>query len=148
MTVTADPLDRFVAAQADVFEQALAELRAGAKRSHWMWFVFPQIAGLGRSETARFYAIRDADEARAYLGHPLLGPRLRYATDIVIAAPGSADAIFGTVDAVKLRSSLTLFAAVADDAQPFERGLARFFEGRPDPETLRLLGVSPRPATA
>lgn len=145
--MTADTLDRFVAAQAGVFDQALAELRAGAKRSHWMWFVFPQIAGLGRSETARFYAIRDGDEARAYLGHPLLGPRLHAATDIVIAAPGSADAIFGTVDAVKLRSSLTLFAAVADDAQPFDRGLARFFGGNPDPATLRLLGVSLRPAT-
>lgn len=139
-------LDRFVFAHADTYDQALAELRRGRKTSHWMWFVFPQIAGLGRSETARFFAIRDADEARAYLAHPLLGPRLIEAVEAVISADGSAESILGGIDAVKLRSSLTLFGEVADDPCPFERGLARFYRGEPDPETLRLL--SPRPAAA
>lgn len=132
-------LERFVAAQDRIYPQALAELAAGAKRSHWMWFVFPQLAGLGRSETARFYAIADAVEARAYLAHPLLGPRLREATRAAIAATGSAPAIFGGVDAIKLRSCLTLFAAVAPDPSLFEAGLARFFDGDPDPETLARL---------
>lgn len=135
-----DPLDRFVAAQADTHDHALAELRRGRKTSHWMWFVFPQIAGLGCSEMARRYAIRDAAEARAYLAHPLLGPRLHEAVAAAVAAPGSAEDVFGGIDAVKLRSSLTLFAEVADDPAPFEAGLARFYDGGKDPETLRLLG--------
>ncbi len=134
-----DPLDRFVAAQAGAYPRALAELRDGAKTSHWMWFVFPQLAGLGRSEIARFYAIRDAAEARAYLAHPLLGPRLVEATQAVIAAPGSAEAILGGIDAIKLRSSMTLFAAVAQDAAPFEAALDRFFAGEADAATLTLL---------
>ncbi|MCP3734945.1 DUF1810 domain-containing protein [Sphingomonas sp. RP10(2022)] len=132
-------LDRFVAAQAASYDQALIELRRGRKTSHWMWFVFPQIAGLGRSDTARFYAIAGADEARAYLAHPLLGPRLIAATHAATAAAGSAEAIFGGIDAIKLRSSLTLFAAVADDAAPFEAALDRFFDGVRDPATLALL---------
>ncbi|WP_294305999.1 DUF1810 domain-containing protein [uncultured Sphingomonas sp.] len=132
-------LVRFVEAQANSFATALAELRSGRKQSHWMWYVFPQIAGLGRSPTAIFYAIADAGEARAYLAHPLLGPRLIDAVAAAIAAPGSAEAIFGAVDAMKLRSSLTLFAAVADDPTPFRRGLARFFNERDDPETLARL---------
>jgi uncharacterized protein (DUF1810 family) len=132
-------LARFVEAQDGLYPRALAELRAGAKRSHWMWFVFPQIAGLGRSETARFYAIRSAAEARAYLAHPLLGPRLVEATAAVVAAAGSAVAILGAIDAIKLRSSMTLFAAVADDPAPFRRALDRFFDGEPDPATLALL---------
>ena len=136
-------LDRFVEAQAPCWSTVMAELHAGRKRSHWIWFVFPQIAGLGRSETARFYAIADAGEARAYLAHPLLGPRLHQAVDGAIAAPGSADAIFGAVDAMKLRSSLSLFAAVADDPAPFRAGLDRFFGGEPDAATLERLG---RPA--
>ncbi|WP_343526142.1 DUF1810 domain-containing protein [Sphingomonas sp.] len=136
-------LDRFVEAQGPVWAAAMAELRAGRKRSHWMWFVFPQIAGLGRSETARFYAIGDAAEARAYLAHPLLGPRLHQAVDAAIAAPGSAETIFGAVDAMKLHSSLSLFAAVADDPTPFRAGLDRFFGGTPDAATLERLG---RPA--
>lgn len=143
-----DSLDRFVAVQFAIYDQALAELRRGRKTSHWMWFVFPQLAGLGRSETARFYAIRDADEARAYLAHPLLGPRLIEAAEAVTVATGTADAILGGIDAVKLRSSLTLFAAVGEDPAPFERGLARFYNSEPDAETLRLLGVSPRPAAS
>lgn len=132
-------LDRFLSAQALVHDQALAELRRGRKTSHWMWFVFPQIAGLGRSETARFYAIRDAAEARAYCAHPLLGARLVEATRTVTAAPGSATAILGEIDAMKLQSSMTLFAAVADDPTPFEAALARFYGGQRDSATLALL---------
>ena len=139
----ADPhdLQRFVDAQAVVLDQALAELRAGAKRSHWMWFVFPQVAGLGQSPTARHYAIAGREEARAYLAHPLLGPRLIEATRVVTAAaPGrSAEAILGGIDAIKLRSSMTLFAAVADDPSPFQTALTRFFNGERDPETVRRL---------
>jgi uncharacterized protein (DUF1810 family) len=132
-------LERFVAAQAGVWTQALGELRRGRKVGHWMWFVFPQIAGLGRSETARFYAIRDVAEARAYLQHPVLGPRLAEAVAAVVAALGSAEAILGGVDAVKLRSCLTLFAQAAADPAPFEAGLARFFDGEKDRETLARL---------
>jgi len=132
-------LDRFLSAQALVHDQALAELRRGRKTSHWMWFVFPQIAGLGRSETAQFYAIRDAAEARAYLAHPLLGPRLIEATRTVSAARGSATAILGEIDAMKLQSSMTLFAAVADDPAPFAVALARFYGGVRDATTLDLL---------
>src|SRR3954454_3991697 len=107
-------LDRFVAAQAPVYATVLAELRAGRKQSHWMWFVFPQLAGLGRSATALFYGIASADEARAYLAHPLLGARLRECLAALSAHEGgSAEAIFGVVDAMKLRSSITLFEAVA-----------------------------------
>lgn len=144
-----DPYDlaRFVTAQAGSHDQALAELRRGHKASHWMWFVFPQIAGLGHSAMAQHYAITGADEARAYLAHPLLGPRLIEATRAVTAAaPGaSAEVIMGAIDAVKLRSSLTLFAAVADDPTPFEAALARFFGGERDPETLRRLRPPPSP---
>jgi len=132
-------LTRFVAAQDGVYRQAIAELRAGAKRSHWMWFIFPQIAGLGQSTMSRTYAIADADEARAYLAHPVLGPRLIKATEAVTAAQGSAEAIFGGIDAVKLRSSMTLFAAVAEAPAPFRAALARFFDGVEDAATLRLL---------
>ncbi len=134
-----EDLSRFVAAQEGVYPRALAELRAGAKRSHWMWFVFPQIAGLGSSVMARTFAIRDAAEARAYLAHPVLGARLIAATDAVTAAAGSATEIMGGVDAVKLRSSMTLFAAVADDPGPFTEALARFFDGEADQETLDRL---------
>lgn len=132
-------LERFVTAQEGVFPRALAELHAGAKRSHWMWFVFPQIAGLGSSATARTYAIRDAAEARAYLAHPMLGPRLIEATAAIVAARGSAEAILGGVDAMKLGSSMTLFAAVADDPAPFDAALARFFGGERDAATLARL---------
>ena len=136
-------LDRFVTAQAGgVFERALAELRAGAKRSHWMWFVFPQIAGLGRSETARFYAIAERDEAIAYLAHPVLGPRLDSATQAMLgwAKRRSAEAILGPVDAMKLRSSMTLFDAVAGQPGPFAAVLDAFYGGERDPATLDLLG--------
>lgn len=135
----ADDLVRFVEVQGEGYDRVLAELRAGAKRGHWMWFVFPQIAGLGRSETARFYAIRSGDEARAYLAHPLLGPRLIEATMAIIAAPGSAKAILGEVDAMKLKSSMTLFEAVAPDPTPFRAALDRFFGGERDAATLERL---------
>lgn len=140
---TQDPHDlaRFVAAQDPVWPAVAAELAAGAKRSHWMWFVFPQLAGLGRSPTARRYAIASRAEAAAYARHPILGPRLLEATRLATAAPGSAEDVFGPVDAMKLRSSLTLFAEAAPDPTPFRDGLRRFFDGAPDPRTLELLGA-------
>ncbi|MCA5922125.1 DUF1810 domain-containing protein [Curtobacterium oceanosedimentum] len=144
-----DPFDleRFVRAQDGVHEVALDELRRGRKTSHWMWFVFPQLAGLGRSATAERYGISGADEARAYLAHPVLGTRLRTAAEVVAAAPGrSADAVLGGTDAVKLRSSATLFAAVADDPRPFSAVLDRWYGGAVDPATTRLLGGSTQAA--
>ena len=135
-------LDRFVTAQSGgVFERALAELEAGIKRSHWMWFVFPQIAGLGRSETARLYAIADRGEAIAYLAHPVLRPRLDSGTQTMLgwAQRRSAEAILGPVDAMKLRSSMTLFDAVAEQRAPFAAALDAFYGGRRDPATLDLL---------
>jgi uncharacterized protein (DUF1810 family) len=133
-------LSRFVAAQQEVYPRAIAELRAGEKRSHWMWFVFPQIAGLGRSDMARRYAITDLAEARAYLAHPMLGPRLGECMAAVLDHAGvrTAEAIFGGVDAVKLRSSMTLFEAVGDGHTCAEL-LDGFFDGVRDPETLRLV---------
>ncbi len=132
-------LDRFVAAQATDHAIALAELTAGTKRSHWMWYVFPQIAGLGQSPTARHYAIRDLDEARAYLAHPLLGPRYHAAVEALLRHRGrSAEAIMGEIDAMKLRSSLTLFAR-AGGGPAVAEALDAFFPG-PDAATLRLLG--------
>ncbi|MDP4021564.1 DUF1810 domain-containing protein [Methylobacterium sp. NEAU 140] len=138
-----DPHDlrRFVEAQAGTYERALAELRAGEKRSHWMWFVFPQISGLGASPTARCYAIASLDEARAYLGHPVLGPRLLACTAAVNAVEGrSARAIFGAPDDVKFRSSMTLFGRAAPEEPAFAAALDRYFGGEPDPLTLAKLG--------
>jgi uncharacterized protein (DUF1810 family) len=133
-------LDRFVAAQAQIYDRALAELVAGRKQSHWMWFVFPQIAGLGLSPTARFYAIASAAEARSYLAHPLLGSRLVACTLAVLAHRGrSAEAIFGPVDAMKLKSSMSLFEAVAADPAPFAALLDAFFDAERDSATLLLL---------
>ncbi|MGI4731190.1 MAG: DUF1810 domain-containing protein [Janthinobacterium lividum] len=134
-------LDRFVTAQARQYAQALAELTAGAKRSHWIWFVFPQIAGLGQSETARFYAIASLAEARAYLAHPLLGPRLHEATAALLRHPDrSAETMLGGIDATKLRSSLTLFLEAGAGA-PLDTALRTFFGGEHDAATLRLLAV-------
>lgn len=134
-------LTRFIEAQEGVYGQALAELRHGRKESHWMWFVFPQIAGLGRSPAARLYAIASADEARAFLAHPLLGERLRECTAAILAhRERSAEAIFGSVDAMKLRSSMTLFEAVAGEPAPFAAALAAFHKGERDAATLRLIG--------
>jgi uncharacterized protein (DUF1810 family) len=133
-------LSRFIAAQRDVYEDALAELKAGRKRTHWMWFVFPQIAGLGRSETARYYALASAAEARAYLDDPALGTRLRDCTAAVLAhRDRGAEAVFGPVDALKFRSSMTLFEAIADDAALFAAALDAFYEGVRDPATLAIL---------
>lgn len=134
-------LDRFVAAQQGVYPQALAELRRGEKESHWMWFVFPQIAGLGSSTMARRYAIGSADEARFYLAHPLLGARLREATEAMLAHRGKpAEAILGPVDAMKFRSSMTLFEAAAENPEAFARALELFYGGERDAATLKLLG--------
>lgn len=141
MTTTDDPfaLQRFVEAQDPVYRCVLDELRAGAKRSHWMWFVFPQIAGLGRSPMAERFAISGRDEARAYLDHAILGARLRECTEAVLAhSDRSAHAIFGSPDDMKFRSSMTLFSAVGGDA-PFAAALDRFFAGEPDRATLRML---------
>lgn len=138
----ADPfdLDRFLTAQGDSYEAALSEIRRGAKRGHWMWFIFPQIAGLGRSEMARHYAIRSLEEARAYLVHPVLGPRLRECVGALQDLTGvDAIHVFGEIDAVKLRSSLTLFGQ-ADDGVLFAAALDRWFNGRADRATLDLLG--------
>jgi uncharacterized protein (DUF1810 family) len=141
MPGVSDPfhLQRFVDAQDGVFPTALAELRAGAKRSHWMWFIFPQLAGLGRSSTAQYYGIRSRDEAVAYLANPLLGPRLHDAVEAILpwADKRSAEEILGSIDGVKLRSSLTLFDAIEPD-DLFGRALAAFYDG-PDERTLALL---------
>lgn len=138
----ADPhnLDRFVAAQAEAWSDAIEELRLGRKRSHWMWFVFPQIAGLGMSAMSKRYAIRSRDEAAAYLGHDLIGSRLAEATDAVLGHSGrlGAEEIFGGIDAVKFRSSMTLFDSVAPGDR-YGRALDAFFGGERDPETIKLL---------
>jgi uncharacterized protein (DUF1810 family) len=133
-------LERFVDAQAGVYDQALAELRAGRKRSHWMWFIFPQIAGLGQSDMARRYAIASTDEAAAYLAHPVLGPRLRTCAAAVAAHDDRpADAIFDYPDNLKFHSSMTLFADVAPDEAVFQTCLDRFFDGAGDPATLERI---------
>lgn len=133
-------LERFVSAQAGTYDTALAELRAGAKTGHWMWFVFPQIAGLGHSAMALHYAIADLEEARAYLAHPVLGERLIAATQAVLDWSGrrSVERIMGGIDAVKLRSSATLFEAVGG-ATVFARLLDAFYGGERDPATLARL---------
>ena len=139
--MSSDPfyLARFVEAQDGIYERALAELRAGAKQSHWMWFIFPQNAGLGRSPMAIRYGIRSIEEARAYLAHPLLGMRLRECLaaleDVSVA---DAVAVFGSIDAVKLRSSLTLFEQAGGGAV-FDTALKRWFDGKRDPAVLALL---------
>jgi len=136
-------LQRFLDAQGGgVYEQVLAELRAGRKRSHWMWFVFPQLRGLGRSETSRFYGVDGLGEAHAYLADPVLGPRLRECFEAIVAASATAEEILGTIDAMKLRSSATLFARAEPDEPLFGTVLDRFFDGAPDPATDALLGRS------
>ena len=132
-------LDWFVQAQNPIIGQVQDELRAGQKRTHWMWFVFPQIAGLGHSPTARHYAIASRGEAVAYMAHPVLGPRLLACTDLVNAVQGrTAHQIFSSPDDLKFRSCMTLFAAT-DGAAAFQDALARYFAGQPDPATLDLL---------
>jgi uncharacterized protein (DUF1810 family) len=133
-------LDRFVSAQDPVYSDVLAELRTGKKRSHWMWFVFPQIAGLGQSEMARTYAIASSDEAAAYLAHPVLGPRLRECARLVAShADMDVGDIFDGPDDRKFHSSMTLFADVAPDEAVFQTCLDQFFDGRPDAATLARL---------
>jgi uncharacterized protein (DUF1810 family) len=133
-------LSRFLDAQGNgTYEQALRELRAGRKQGHWIWFVFPQIAGLGRSSTSQFYALSGLEEARAYLAHPVLGPRLVECAQAVLALPGDdAVAVLGPIDAVKLRSSMTLFARAGDDPV-FSAVLDKYFAGAEDDATLTRL---------
>jgi len=143
-----DPFDlsRFLAAQDPIYPGALSEIRSGRKRTHWMWFVFPQAIGLGTSHTAQHYAIRSMDEARAYLAHPTLGHRLRECTETLLRARGkSASEIFGHPDDVKLRSSMTLFASVAEEDSAFEEVLQRYFGGKPDPLTLQFIERDAKP---
>ena len=141
--------DRFVEAQRATFAPALAELRAGAKTDHWTWFVFPQIAGLGHSPAARHYAIRDVAEAQAYLAHPLLGARFCEAADAMLGWVGrrSAEQVLGDVDAMKLRSSCTLFEATGGDAS-FAACLDAFYAGERDGATLALIGQASRSASS
>lgn len=133
-------LDRFVEAQAPVYTRALDELTAGRKQSHWMWFIFPQLSGLGRSPMSQHYAIHSLQEARDYLSHPLLGARLKDCTGAVLAVQGrSAHEIFGTPDDLKFHSSMTLFAHAAPDEPLFRTALEKYFEGREDALTLEKL---------
>jgi uncharacterized protein (DUF1810 family) len=133
-------LQRFVDAQDPVIDRVRSELRAGAKRSHWMWFVFPQIAGLGRSATAQLYAIASRDEARAYFAHPVLGARLKECTELVLAhSTRSAHAIFGSPDDLKFHSSMTLFHEAAPQCAAFGEALGVFFDGEADRGTLERL---------
>jgi len=137
-----DPFDlqRFVDAQDLVYRSVTAELRAGVKQSHWMWFVFPQVAGLGRSATAEMYAIGSLDEAKAYLAHPLLGGRLKECTQLMLAVTGkSARQILGNPDDLKFFSSMTLFAHAAPDEPLFRNALAKYFDGKEDAMTVQLL---------
>jgi uncharacterized protein (DUF1810 family) len=141
MASASDPfeLSRFVAAQESIFDRALAEIRRGRKQSHWMWFIFPQLLGLGHSDMSRRYGIGSLGEARAYLDHPVLGQRLRLAVEALQdLAQTNADEAFGSVDATKLRSSLTLFIEAGGGAL-YEAALGRWFSGVKDAETLRLL---------
>uniref|UniRef100_E1TI07 Calpastatin n=1 Tax=Burkholderia sp. (strain CCGE1003) TaxID=640512 RepID=E1TI07_BURSG len=138
----ADPynLQRFVDAQQPVYARVVDELRAGEKRSHWMWFIFPQIEGIGRSPMAQLYAITGLDEARDYLAHPLLGPRLRECTAIVNGIQGKTlDEIFGYPDNLKFCSSMTLFARAAQDNELFRTALRKYCDDQPDPQTIARL---------
>ena len=134
-------LERFVAAQEGVYEGALRELRAGRKTGHWIWFIFPQLVDLGRSEMSRFYGIESLEEARAYLDHPVLGPRLRECVSAVLGTSGvTAEEIFGPLDAMKVRSSMTLFHRAAPDEPLLSEMLERFYGGIADQATDALLG--------
>ena len=142
MTTKADlfNLQRFVSAQEGVYSDVLAELQSGQKRTHWMWFIFPQLDGLGYSATSKHYAIKSISEAQHYLNHPVLGPRLIECAEAVLAVKGrSASAIFGSPDDMKLKSSMTLFAAVAPPQSVFVRVLDVYFSGKQDSKTLSLM---------
>jgi uncharacterized protein (DUF1810 family) len=137
-------LNRFLEAQADDYEQALSEIQSGRKRTHWMWYIFPQIDGLAFSSTSKRYAIKSIEEARAYLDHPVLGPRLRECAEAAVGVEGrSAAEIFGSPDDLKLRSCATLFACVSPAGSVFERLLAKYYGGSRDAKTLQLLDISP-----
>ena len=143
MSSPADPfnLNRFVLAQNGVFEEALAEIEDGQKSSHWMWFIFPQIDGLGFSATSKRYAIKSVDEAKAYLRHPILGPRLLRCAEAAVRVEGlSAQEIFGSPDDIKLRSCATLFASMSPPNSIFHQLIAKYFAGHRDERTLRILG--------
>ena len=133
-------LARFIDAQRNDYSQAVAELRAGRKRSHWIWFIFPQLKGLGRSPTSEHFGVASLDEARAYLAHPILGPRLEECTRLVNQIEGSSiDQIFGFPDNLKFRSSMTLFSHAAPNNAIFSAALDKYFAGEPDPRTIELL---------
>jgi uncharacterized protein (DUF1810 family) len=135
-----DPYDlaRFVTAQEESYDDAIDELRRGRKRGHWMWFVFPQVAGLGSSDAAQRFAISSLDEARAYLQHPVLGPRLHECAEAMLSnTEATAQQVLGDIDAMKLRSSMTLFQLAAPQESVFGRVIDRFYEGAPDAETIR-----------
>lgn len=133
-------LDRFLAAQADTYGSVVSELAAGHKRTHWMWFIFPQAAGLGHSPTSAFYAIRSSAEARAFLDHPVLGERLVECANLLLATTGlAALEIFGSPDDLKLRSSMTLFASVAGPGNVFDKVLEKFYQGLHDAATMAIL---------
>ena len=135
-------LDRFLDAQRGDYAVALAEVRRGRKTSHWMWYIFPQIAGLGQSSTARYYSIRDLEEAREYYAHPVLGQRLREISGALLELRGSDPvAVFGGIDSMKLKSSMTLFAVAAPDDPLFQQVLDKYYGGEQDVLTLRILGV-------
>ena len=135
-------LDRFLDAQRGDYAAALAEVRRGRKTSHWMWYIFPQIAGLGQSSTARYYSIRDLEEAREYYAHPVLGQRLREISGALLDLRGSDPvAVFGGIDSMKLKSSMTLFAVAAPDDPIFQQVLDKYYGGEQDALTLRILGV-------
>jgi uncharacterized protein (DUF1810 family) len=135
-------LDRFVKAQEPVIETVLRELRAGRKETHWMWFVFPQLRGLGRSSMARHYGIENLAEARAYLDHAVLGPRLKECVEAVLGVRGKTlHEIFNSPDDMKFRSSMTLFASASGEGMPFREALDRYCEGQEDSATLDLLGI-------
>ena len=135
-------LDRCLDAQRGDYAAALAEVRRGRKTSHWMWYIFPQIAGLGQSSTARYYSIRDLEEAREYYAHPVLGQRLREISGVLLDLRGSDPvAVFGGIDSMKLKSSMTLFAVAAPDDPLFRQVLDKYYGGEQDALTLRILGV-------
>jgi uncharacterized protein (DUF1810 family) len=135
-------LNRFVQAQEDDYDQALSEIRSGRKRSHWIWYIFPQFDGLGFSSTSKRYAIKSVEEAKAYLGHPILGPRLiECALEVLQVEGRSAFEIFGSPDDMKLRSCATLFACVSPVGSVFDRLLGEYYQGERDKKTLQLLGI-------
>ena len=137
-------LNRFISAQEGIFEDVITELRNGRKQTHWMWFIFPQIDGLGFSSTTKYYAIKSLEEARQYLNHPVLGARLLQCAGLVLAVEGkSALEIFGSPDDMKLKSSMTLFAQAAGPGSVFARVLEKYFHGQQDERTITLLGTHP-----